>query len=565
MSWRKKSYEVLPALSVRGPELRRSLRLVTVSWMFGIVWMSIIAGSRVNIFGRMIGFKDFHFGMLSAVPFIATFGQIVAAILVERTGLTKQQFLTCGTIHRMLWFAVAAIPALALLPILPSLPASWAVWTMLAVLAVSWFMCALSTPPWWTWMGDLIPKRIRGRYFASRARFSQALRIPVVIGLAVWLDHVAQTNKPVTAADQPELLWAICGVFAVAAIFGTIDILCFRGMREIVPTAREGLRTPAIAIMARPPSRRGVTESLGYAGRYIAAVVDQALLDPLKDKMFRRYVLVGATITFNFTVAGPFFWRQMLECLRFSQLGADFLFLVVGPVVSMLAVKAWGKLIDQWGRRPVLMLGSALVVFSLAPYFLASPYTPNPRFVTECVNWISAAVGGLVGAPGWEVLGPTAPVGAWLIMCCSLLVGGCGWSAIMLAQNSIILGFADGHGRSKYVAASAVLISLGGILGGITGGIVAGSLHFLQEAPIVVGPFLWNNWHATFLLSVFARILTLIWVARMPDPGSRKIRDLMRHVSYNVYNNVATRLFYPLRIFGWGRGGKETRNNQTRR
>ncbi len=309
----------------------------------------------------------------------------------------------------------------------------------------------------------------------------------------------------------------------------------------------------------------GVAVRLGYAGRYVVAVVKQALIDPLKDKMFRRYVLVGATITFNFTVAGPFFWRQMLECLKFSQLGTELLFMVLGPIVSLLAVKVWGRLTDRWGRRPVLMLGSAFTVFSLVPYFLASPLTPSPQFVVDGVNWISRAPGGLFGHSGWEVLGPTAPVGAWLIISCSLVIGGCGWSGIILAQNSIILGFAGGHGRSKYVAASAVLISLGGILGGITGGLVAGSLHFLQESPIVVGPFLWNNWHATFLLSIFARILTVIWVARMPDPGSRKVRDLMRHVSYNVYNNVATRLFYPLRVFGWGRSGKEPRNNQTRR
>ena len=76
MSWRNKSYDEVPALSVRGQRLRQSLRTVTVAWMFGIVWMTCIAGSRLTIFARMLGFNNFHFGLLAAVPFVATLGQL---------------------------------------------------------------------------------------------------------------------------------------------------------------------------------------------------------------------------------------------------------------------------------------------------------------------------------------------------------------------------------------------------------------------------------------------------------------------------------------------------------
>ena len=93
MFWRRKSYDVLPALSVRGPELRRSMRLVTAAWMMGIIWMFAVSGSRLNLFGRMLGFNDFHFGMLTALTFLAAFAQLAATILVERSGLKKYQFL----------------------------------------------------------------------------------------------------------------------------------------------------------------------------------------------------------------------------------------------------------------------------------------------------------------------------------------------------------------------------------------------------------------------------------------------------------------------------------------
>ena len=170
MSWRSKSYEVLPALSVRGPELRRALRTATTAWMFGVVWLACTAGSRVTFFGRMLGFDDFHFGMMSAIPFAATFGQLIAVILIERSGLRKYQFLHCGFIHRAMWIVIAAIPFV--LPV----PSKWAVWTMLAALGISWLLAALSIPAWMTWMGDLIPRRIRGRYFATRSAEARSIK-----------------------------------------------------------------------------------------------------------------------------------------------------------------------------------------------------------------------------------------------------------------------------------------------------------------------------------------------------------------------------------------------------
>ena len=96
MSWRNKSYDEVPALSVRGRQLRQSLQTVTVAWMFGTVWMSCVAGSRLTIFARMLGFNNFHFGLLAAVPFVATLGQLVATVLIERTGLIRGEAARAG-------------------------------------------------------------------------------------------------------------------------------------------------------------------------------------------------------------------------------------------------------------------------------------------------------------------------------------------------------------------------------------------------------------------------------------------------------------------------------------
>jgi len=554
MSWRSKTYEVLPALSVRGSELRKNMRTITLAWIFGITWMTCTAGSRIVYFGRMVGFTNFHFGVLSAFPFVSTFGQLIAAVIIERTGLRKFQFLHCASIHRMLWLAVAAVPLL--LPI----PSALAVWSVIFILSASSFLNALAIPAWWNWMGDVIPRRIRGRYFADRARITQAVRIPVVIGLALLMDAVTRPDAPITAAAQPMLLWCILGVFVVAAIVGTIDILLFHRIREVLPPSGDKGRAPAVNIVVKRPAGRGPLARPLYALRYCRAAVGQLLLDPLGDRVFRSYVIYGATITFAMAVAGPFFWRNCLENLGFSQLATDVLFLVVGPAAAILSLPWIGRLIDRWGRRPVLMFGTFVAVFSVVPYFLASRQAPTPQFLAYALNGVSQFVGSMFGRGDWRWVAPGTPVIAWLIMAASPLLGGVGWNAIALAQQGIILGFSDGHGRSKYIAASAVLISFGGIVGGLAGGIVAHQLRHFQLEPLLVGPLVWNNWHATFALSMLARITALGLLIRMPDPGSGNMRDFVRYLRGNVYNYLATRLFMPLRIFGWGRAARRNKS-----
>jgi len=549
MSLRSKSYEVLPALSVRGPELRRSLRTVTIAWMYGMVWMSCIMGSHVTIFSRMLGFTNFDFGLMTALPFLARFAHLPAVILTERTGLRKYQFLVALTIHRLSWLLIA------LIPLVMPIPSRLAVYTMLLLLTLSWSLAAFGMPGWMTWMGDLIPRRIRGRYLALRARVARVAQIAVVIALGVLLDQVTAHGS------RAAVLWTISGIFTVAAIFGTIDILLFRGIREVFPTTAELPRTPGVQIRVRRARGRGPIAWTGYAGRYVAEVLREFLVRPMKDRSFRYYVGYGATMAAAMSVAGWFFWLHCLEYLHLSKLAVNVLYLVVAPLAAIASAGVWGRLIDRWGRRPTLLLATTCVVFSVMPYFAALPTTGAPAFVAGAVNWVSSGIGRLVGGGDWQWLGPEAPVGAWLWIALSCVIGGVGWSGIFLAQMGIMMGFADGPGRDKYVAGSAVLIGLGGVLGGYIGGQVAQSLQFLRDAPIVAGPIVLNNLHATFALSMLARLGGLAWLVGMPDPGAGRVRDLVRRMRMSLYTSIVPRLSYPLRMLGWMRGNRRGRRD----
>jgi len=493
------------------------MRDVTIAWIFGMIWMSCVMGSRRTIFARSLGFAEWQLGLMQAIAAAAALSQFVAVMMIEQTGLRKYHFLYYGVASRALWVVIALIPLA--LPV----PSVWAVSAMLTLLAASSILAALIEPAWHTWMGDLIPRRIRGRYFATRSYWSTVFKIPLIIGLAVTLDYVK-------AAHGPEaLLTAISVIFAIAGIIGMMDILRFRRIRDVVPSG--GLPI----------------------GKSTAPSVSRMLLAPLRDRGFRRCVFYGACTTFALMVSHSYFFLFMLEGLDFSQTGTDLLFMVLGPIAGLAAIKGWGKLMDRWGRRPVLMLATAGTVLSIMPYFFASPMTPNPQFVTDAVNAVAAPVGQVAGVEDFQLLGPDAPVGAWLVMSISMILGGAGWSGVMLAQQGIILGFADAPGQSGHVAAFRVLASLGGLVGGLIG---SAAVWWLADyEAIVLGPFLWNHWHATFALSWLARITALITLIGMPDPGSGRFRDMTRHIGTSTYQQMTWLLSWPFRAFGYQRVG----------
>ncbi|MFP3937602.1 MAG: MFS transporter, partial [Phycisphaerae bacterium] len=379
--------------------------------------------------------------------------------------------------------------------------------------------------------------------------------IPAVIALAWSLDRITRNDLPITADQQRPLLVAICIVFAVGAVFGAIDILLFRRMREVfrpVPAGGERRKT-----VERDSNERRI--------RRFRRGLEDMLIGPLRDKGFRQVAGYYAVAFFAMACAGPFFWKNCLENLRFGQLGADGLFLVIGPLAGIASTLLWGKVIDRWGRRPVLIMAGVCVVMSVMPYFFASPQTPNPQWVVATVNSVTGWIAGLFGAR-WEGIGPGAPLGAWLIISLSVVIGGSGWTGIHLAREGIMMGFADGPGRSRYVAAQAVIISSGGMVGGLAGGLLAQSLSYLHENPIVMGPFLWNNWHATFALSLTARIAALVLAVRMAEPGAARVRDIVRLARGNMYNMLAPRLAFAGRLFGrnWLRTQDRRRRDQQR-
>lgn len=505
MPWlRSKTFEVLPALSVRGKELRSSLRRITVAWMFGSVWMIGIGGATMGHFAHLLGFEPRDWGIWQAIGFAAMLAQLVASYIVENTGLRKITFLGTTTLHRMLWIPMGIFPLLLLW--FPSMPAGAAVWMAFSLLFVSCVLGNLGSPAWVTWMSDLIPPRIRGRYFARRNAIAIVVQIIATLSLGFLLDWTIRDGRPLTVADQPMLAVALTIVFAVAGAAGMVDILLFRRIRDVVPP--------------RPPQ----PTSFG-----------RILVEPLRNRRFVHYVSATAMLTFGTALSGPFFIPLCQDVLRLNSTATNLVLTVFGPVGGIVSSRFWGRVTDRWGRRPVMILctlGTAYAVWG---------------WVHVPFNQLGAVDQALWGFVGRWIATPANPPALATVGVAALVVffGGVIWTGLGIAQFNTILSFSDEQGRSTYVASASILTSIAGLLGGLAGGFLAQSLQGLHWR---LGPFLLVNYHVVFLISGAIRGFSAVFLFGMADPGAKPTRDMVRAMVTNGYHNLTTKIIAPMRI-----------------
>ena len=478
---------------------------MTLAWCFGVVWLVAVQGPHTDKFTRMIGFDDFTRGLLTSAMYAGALLQLVASLLIERTGLTKYQFYWFAIIHRVLWIPVG----LALLVL--QTPTTFAAICVLVMISASWAADGFAHPAWITWMGYLIPPRIRGRFMAHRRVWTTMVHVPVaaLVGLAVWL--IEDRDAAMTVAAQPLLARLLAWMLVAGGISGIIDILLFGRIPEILPAERTVLPT------RRERTGPWLTHQAARLGRGLHWLA----LAPMGDHGFRRYVLFRTTQTFAQTIAVGYFAWNIFENLKMNPLHAVMLWMVVPPLAWMPVARPLGRAIDLWGRRPVFALGGIGTLFSILPWF----------FIYRGM--------------------PLVPY--YILTALPFLLGGIFWGAIQQAEYNVMLGFADGAGRSRYVAASRFYISTGGILGGVAGGALTYSLAFMQDDPLMIGPFLYNNWHVAFAASLLFRVLSLLFLIGMHDPGSKSVRHAARQVGAGVYNAVAVGLLMPMRALPWRR------------
>ena len=360
--------------------IRRSLNLILLANLFGNLHGIICGGGTTAMVGLANELKagDLAFGFINGIPQAAALLQIPFSMLVNRTHRRKRYMLTLGLFSRALWILFGLVPL-----IIPQNPAWLPLWTMIFLLGISSCCGSVINVCWLPWFSDLAPGRLRGRWFSFRDMLVAGFNLAFGLLVAWMLDALPVYNRYVI-------------IFALGGFLGMLDMLCFGFCEERYSDAPRRLHIGAV------------------------------MKDIRKNKPFCRLVLMWTAWCFTSNLAGPYLGRYSINDMGLSFMQMTIFGTAAAAVATILVMPRWGKALNQYGCRSVMLI-SALATSLTDAFYLFS-----------------------------------APGSIWPVLLRNFFGAAC-WSGCNLSANSMQLSASPDEARPSYIAVFACITSLAGV------------------------------------------------------------------------------------------------------
>lgn len=469
--------------------LRSDLRIILYAWLFGAFWLWAISGAVMTQFARAVGTPDWAFGLLSAMPYVGAMFQLPASVMLARYGRRKSLFMWTVSAGRLLWVVAAAIPWT-----LPNHRDLW--WPLMVVcLTLSHGCNNAGTPAWMDWMADVIPSRVRARYFSVRFRYGQIAGLVATLSIGYVLDLVDRAH------ESNLMLQTTSIILGIAGLMGLMDIVLFRRVKDA--DARPEEKHPPLLEMLR---------------------------QPLRNREFRWFLLYNFLLFMSLGFVGQYIWLYALDVVGLSNMQANVLLIAMPLIMMAISYTMWGKVIDRVGRKPTIMIAGVV--------------TAN-----GALWWIFVGHG-LLPMTVWGYEFSLVTMVGYLMCITAMLT----WPGVELANFNFLLGLA-GTRESKrtgggYVALNAMAVAVGGATSGLLAGALAKWLgRDWQVIVPVIGLSL--TYHSVlFLISTVGRYVALLCVLPMHEPAALSTRYAFRYSTSLIYENTRAIVVTPMRVVG---------------
>ncbi|HLT58164.1 MAG: MFS transporter [Limnochordales bacterium] len=284
--------------------------------------------SFLSLYGLAMGATPAQLGVLAALPnLLSNVLQVPWALVTERLGRRRQIMLIGALGGRLLWLPLVFLPWIS-----PS-PAA-AVQLMMAAVALRSAVAAMTGPAWTSLMADLVPRRVRGVYFANRNALINVAALGATLLAGLLLEVGGEPGGY-------QLIYAFCVVMgAAAAVYmARMPDLPWEG-REAAEPATPETRTwrarwrRTVAVFRRAPNFNR------YCGTTFIWTLGVHLPAPLFAVYFVRD-LGGAEAAWGIVTAANF-------------------------AATVLAQRYWGLLTQRFGEKRIMLLsgvGAAVLPF----------------------------------------------------------------------------------------------------------------------------------------------------------------------------------------------------------
>lgn len=321
-------------LKLAKPQIRSSLRALTIESLLAAAFYSIIGSALLSNFLLELGAGPLEIGLLASIPQLVNLLQPLGAYLVDRSTSFHWYSMSIFAPARLLWLIL--VPAIWLVSSSNHITPHQVVLLTLGIMFITNIIEAFARAPWMSWTAVLVPVRLRGRYFGFR---NSVLSLTNLIG--VPLLGLAVSRWP------SGTLQGYAVILVLGIVLGLLSQGCQFFMTDVNPQLLKvtGSETPQ-------PYRKGIH------------------LKFLNDANFLKLLLYLAIWCFAVNVSAPFFNLYLLDNLNID-VSLVTIYNGLGAGANMLLLIFWGKLADRIGNRPILLLVGVLVAVTPLLWLLA--------------------------------------------------------------------------------------------------------------------------------------------------------------------------------------------------
>ena len=312
------------SIKLSKPQIRTSLRALTIESLFAAVFYSIIGSALLSNFLLELGAGPIEIGLLASIPQLVNLLQPLGAYLVERSISFNWYSMSIFIPARLLW--IILVPAIWLVSSSNHITKYQVVLLTLGIMLVANIIEAFARAPWMTWTAVLVPGRLRGRYFGFRnsvLSLSNLITVPLLgLAVSIWPSGTLQGYG---------------AILVLGIVLGLLSQGCQFWMSDVNPQLLK-----VVGSDIPQPYRSGIH------------------LRFLNDPNFLKLLIYLAIWCFGVNVSAPFFNLYMLDNLDID-VSLVTIYNGLGAGANMLLLIFWGKLSDRIGNRPIMLLVGILV------------------------------------------------------------------------------------------------------------------------------------------------------------------------------------------------------------
>ena len=295
--------------------VERAVKLSYMQAMLGSIYVASTGGMFLTGYALKLGANNVQIGLLTAIPMLCVVAQLFTSAIVERGTSRRTLTLTAALTNVLGWVLIIMIPYAA-----AGLSATTRIGLLTAIVSLGAFFAHVQGNARSSWVGDLVPAQMRGKFFGRITMFAGFIAMGFALAEGLFLDYVKNMG-----------IAAFSVLFVFGMLFGLANAALFVPQPD-VPLHHQEDRPTFLAMV------RG-------------AFANGPLMMLMLFHLFWQVQMIGA----------PFYPVYMLRDMRMPFFGVG-LINAAAQVTVLATSPLWGRIVDRYGCRPVLVACTAALV-----------------------------------------------------------------------------------------------------------------------------------------------------------------------------------------------------------